>query len=722
MRAHSLFACLLLAGCGGSTTTTAADMAVPCEAPRTDCGTCVDLTSNASNCGVCGNRCKYGYVCQKSQCVLSCPDGLVACGTPAACVDTAHDANHCGTCDTVCPPGNSCVAGACKVSCQPGLDNCDGTCANLKTDPAHCGDCANPCPPGFLCSAGNCALTCQAQLTRCDLKSGPLCVNLMSDAAHCGDCALACPIGSACVGGQCMVACQNGLTNCNNTCVNLVTDNANCGKCGTPCPLGQGCVNGQCAGGCPMPLLTCKGACVDPRFDPNNCGGCDKTCVAANAMPGCVGSKCVVGACADGFADCDQVAGNGCEASIYTDLNNCLGCGNLCAPAHATPGCSQKGCAIAMCDANWVDCDQMAGNGCEVNTTADAANCGMCGNACPAVANGAPGCSASTCGVGSCKQGFADCDQMAGNGCETNLLGDPANCGGCARACPATPNTTPGCNAGKCQIGACSKGYADCDGQAANGCECNTAAGFACVAGACLPVSCNALKKAQPKYGDGVYSLAPDGVTAIQVWCDMTSGGGGWTLLLKLTGKDFCFASNNWTLQMPLNEMNTLDNTVPAAGTADAKSRAFYLMPDVTALRFVTTHGAAVTTFVSPSTPMNLMTTNNIPFAQYPDYTAWRAAFLQDRVGGPIFLRAGIAVTANYSCRTNPQSTPLGCGQLCQFCYLASDSGACGGAAAGNDVSSGVGLNATFCGGGIANCSSAGSWSDANQRTLVYGR
>jgi hypothetical protein len=85
-------------------------------------------------------------------------------------------------------------------------------------------------------------------------------------------------------------------------------------------------------------------------------------------------------------------------------------------------------------------------------------------------------------------------------------------------------------------------------------------------------------------------------------------------------------------------------------------------------------------------------------------------------------MRAGVAVTKGNTCRTNPGNTPSGCGKPCVFCYQAADGNCCGCEANQNDVNSGIGQNAAYCGGGQGICSTAGVWSDASLRTLVWAR
>jgi hypothetical protein len=165
-----------------------------------------------------------------------------------------------------------------------------------------------------------------------------------------------------------------------------------------------------------------------------------------------------------------------------------------------------------------------------------------------------------------------------------------------------------------------------------------------------------------------------------------------------------------------------MDKNFPGAGNYDAKSTAFFTLTDVTVLRFQTLRNTVEVTFAKEATPQNLMTTNDVPFMEYPDYNKWRAAFAQDRAQAPIFMRAGVAVTMGSLCRQNPQNTPSGCGQRCVFCYQAADGSCCPCNVTANDVNSGVGNNAAYCGAGLNNCSAGGSWSDSQGQALVWAR
>jgi formylglycine-generating enzyme required for sulfatase activity len=132
----------------------------------------------------------------------------------------------------------------------------------------------------------------------------------------------------------------------------------------------------------------------------------------------------------------------------------------------------------------------------------DPANCGACGEACPAVAGATPTCMGGRCGY-ACDAAHADCDERPSNGCEQDIVSDVANCGACGRAC-SLANGTAACVAGACAVTTCVVGYANCDGNAANGCETDTrrsvvhcgTCGVACASGqrcqerSCMAVTC----------------------------------------------------------------------------------------------------------------------------------------------------------------------------------------------------------------------------------------
>jgi hypothetical protein len=89
-------------------------------------------------------------------------------------------------------------------------------------------------------------------------------------------------------------------------------------------------------------------------------------------------------------------------------------------------------------------------------------------------ADGEPACDCPTgfsCDAGTCTCPSTVCQGETGATICTDLATDPSNCNACGAAC-AIPNATAKCATGKCALDACLAGFTDCDGDAANGCEC----------------------------------------------------------------------------------------------------------------------------------------------------------------------------------------------------------------------------------------------------------
>jgi hypothetical protein len=97
-------------------------------------------------------------------------------------------------------------------------------------------------------------------------------------------------------------------------------------------------------------------------------------------------------------------------------------------------------------------------------------------------------CVGGQCVGGDCPAGFADCNGDAADGCEVQL-GTNSDCSGCGDACSGAANATASCQAGACQY-QCQAPYENCDGNWANGCEVPVGVEHSCSATGLDPSGC----------------------------------------------------------------------------------------------------------------------------------------------------------------------------------------------------------------------------------------
>jgi hypothetical protein len=438
---------------------------------------------------------------------------VAGCGAPAsnkgAC--TRGTAGCPCTQDTDCSgaaPRCQPSTGSC-VECLPASDNCTGGAHCVQQNGTYA--CAMGCATNSDCKGG--AICC-----------GSACLDVSSDTDNCGACGNKCrPVANGtpiCSGGQCVAKCSDGFGDCdrqvNNGCeTNLAGDIRNCGACGNLCSGGANssatCAAGKCNNHCATGYDDCDGnpanGCEANLFaDPANCGMCGSSCLGlANATSGhCSNGMCAIGACKDGFADCDGKAITGCESNLNTDPAHCGDCGVACKLPHSKTNCVAGSCGIVSCDKNWGDCDLDPSNGCERDLSSDKANCGMCKHVCQGMSS-SQSCVAGACQINMCLNGLSDCDMVPDNGCESNTQTDILNCGKCGAACMMPAHTKVSCWVGMCSIIGCDVLFADCDNNPNNGCETDLSSPNSC--GACGNV-CGAVANGMPGCVKGVCTPA----------------------------------------------------------------------------------------------------------------------------------------------------------------------------------------------------------------------
>jgi len=324
----------------------------------------------------------------------------------------------------------------------------------------------------------------------CKVASGECVACKESDPSTCEPGKWCDPATSTCVAGcddanDCAVD-----TTCDpatHTCVGCIDD--------TQCPLGQTCQGNACAAGCtqqhgcPIDQACCSGACVLTDSDPANCGSCGFACDLPNATSSCVGGKCSLEACLQGWENCDQKAANGCEA------NTCPCAPNATEPCYTGPAgtqdvgpchggtrtCNDSGSAWGPCEGEVVptqeSCFTPIDDDCNGAVNEGGTGCVCTPKSTGACYTGDP----STRGVGACSDGSRTCsdDGTAWGACEGETLPTAETCatsvdddcdgqvneaGGVG--CLCTPGSSVSCYggpAGTQGVGVCKAGTQTCN-------------------------------------------------------------------------------------------------------------------------------------------------------------------------------------------------------------------------------------------------------------------
>jgi hypothetical protein len=253
-----------------------------CGEGQSDCGSgCVDLQSDPTNCGKCGNTCVappgYEATCQEGICGITCGGGQTLCGV--ACFDTKKDPQNCGACGVTCKEGEVCSQGKCSEGCVPPLIACGASCVDPASDVTNCGGCGKVCmaPPGAVpvCAAGECDFACAF-----GWLCGSGCVDGQNDPKNCGGCGKACSGGQVCSGGVCKASmtCGNGKVDPGEECDGFIP--LNCagfvqeGFGGSP----------VCSPSCKVDLSACAYCGNGIRDEHESCEGSDLGGVTCNSL------------------------------------------------------------------------------------------------------------------------------------------------------------------------------------------------------------------------------------------------------------------------------------------------------------------------------------------------------------------------------------------------------------------------------------------------------
>lgn len=228
------------------------------------------------------------------------------------------------------------------------------------------------------------------------------------------------------------------------------------------------------------------------------------------------------------------------------------------------------------------------------------------------------------------------------------------------------------------------------------------------------------------------------GGSTFQTWCNLNSiDKKGFSLIAKFSKNHFCYYSSNWR-RNEYNQGASRNNKMPGQRTYDTLNEAYGRMA-VKGLYFTGHRNndlkkASYIGFEKAACPRKLITTQDVKITTYPNWNTWMLHFGSGRQWGPQFMRNARWELASKSykngasqrCRSEGQGStrnPSGCGKKCVFCFQAGDGNCCH-AGCGhhyNDVSFGLGLSSSYCGGGDGgDCSASGNWADSNNKVIVW--
>ena len=382
---------------------------------------------------------------------------------------------HCGVerqvCDTI--SGELCIQGECV---NPSNCKSDAECMARDQNYASAvctteGECiVTACKDGMHVYENRCEVDniahCGVERVQCNQENNETCLN-----GHCvpqpecfsgGNCIPKYPNfeTAECIEGKCYAtSCVTGTHLIDRRC-DLDT-NDYCGNDQHVCDSNnlEFCMNGECTSSCNDNQSVCMTnlemlACIN-NDQPHYCGctsestGIDCT-ILANITSGatCENSKCQF-QCQYGYGDCNKNASDGCEISLFNNIQNCGQCGRKCPDyKNATTSCVNQSCTFNCINNNYSKCN----DGCfNLNNTPN--HCGNCDESCKEPLEFSTISYNQSCYNGQCRlcgPGQTACfDKYC-----ADLTGDDNNCGECGYQC----GSDQACQNGKCIVTACNEG------------------------------------------------------------------------------------------------------------------------------------------------------------------------------------------------------------------------------------------------------------------------
>ena len=462
-----------------------------CSFSNTICS--INLNNDMNNCGKCGIQCEENtQYCDNGNCI--CKVGRYNCDIQTNGCETSASIEDCGGCGESCASSHAlatCISeiGECVIyACDEHYSDCDGYAhtgceVNTGSDRNNCGNCGINCGTNTECFGGVCR--CHYGYINCNSTLPISCdVNYKTDVMNCGSCGEVCPFDQRsnqepiCVNGICQTRCVSGFADCDNEAygceTNLLIDPENCLGCGNACPIistgKMGCGEDGCSiircnpftGNCNGNL---EDGCETSLDNSLNCGRCEVLCgdgEHCEYLDAIDNYHCVPDCPIINMKNCNNNLQDGCETNVMTSHDHCGNCNQSCS---LTASCNGGECE---CNDGYLSCNN--DNQCETYVKNDKNNCGSCRHICPTYPHADNICLANECILGSCYNGYKNCDGISLNGCESNILNSIDSCGDCSVICTGV-NALAICNSGNCEIQSCIEGYGDCDGNFFNGCE-----------------------------------------------------------------------------------------------------------------------------------------------------------------------------------------------------------------------------------------------------------